>query len=157
MEPITREGANDMQPFKFLMPLDVMERISQKELGDGLESILERVDKEDIGVVILNEEGKDRYVLCPARWMHYCFDDEFGCIITSAIRYAIGRHTYMPSTVVSFVRKYMHILDSKTIDVAIRDITRELENDNVEDPEMWKDLRLELRHRRAFYVEKQQT
>lgn len=89
-----------------------------------LRAVLERVDKENIGFVILNEEGKDGQVLCPARWMEYCFDDDFGCIINSALRYAIRRHTYMPGVVVDFIRKYINILDTKTIEVAIEDITQ---------------------------------
>ncbi len=133
-----------MHQFKYLKPLDTMERITRQKLCDDFDGVLDRVDKEDIGFVILDDEGKDGYVLCPARWMDYCFDDDFGCIINSALRYAISRHTYMPRVVVDFVRKYMKILDSKTIDVAIRDIDRELEWNNVDEPAMWQKLRDEL-------------
>ena len=101
-----------MFDFKYLMPLDTMERITRQHLCDNFDAVLERVDKENIGFVILNEEGKDGQVLCPARWMEYCFDDDFGCIINSALRYAIRRHTYMPGVVVDFIRKYINILDT---------------------------------------------
>lgn len=143
-----------MHQFRYLKPLDTMERITRQKLCDDFDGVLERVDKEDIGFVILDDEGKDGYVLCPARWMNYCFDDDFGCIINSALRYAIGRHTYMPSVVVDFVRKYMEVLDTKTIDVAIKDIDRELEWNNVDDPVMWQKLRDELLNRQAYLYEK---
>lgn len=70
---------------KMLVPLDTMERITRQHLCDNFDEVLERVDKENIGFVILTEDGKDGQVLCPARWMAYCFDDDFGCIINSAL------------------------------------------------------------------------
>lgn len=143
-----------MHQFKYLMPLDTMEKITRQYLYDNFDEILERVDKEDIGFIILDNNGEDGQVLCPARWMEYCFDDDFGCIINSALRYSISRHTYMPGTVVNFVRKYINILDTKTIEVAIEDITNELERNNVDDPAMWKKLRDELFIRRAELHEK---
>ena len=145
---------------KMLAPLDTMERITRQHLCENFDEVLERVDKEDIGFVILNEEGKDGQVLCPARWMEYCFDDDFGCIINSALRYAIHRHTYMPGVVVEFMRKYINIMDSRTIHVAIEDITKELEWGSVDEPTMWLNLKkdLEIRlaylHERANIVEK---
>ena len=94
-----------MHTFRYLMHLDTMERISRQKLCEDSDNVLERVDKEDIGFVIVDDEGKEGHVLCPARWMEYCFDDDFGCIINSALRYAISRHTYMPGVVVDFIRR----------------------------------------------------
>ena len=110
-----------MHTFRYLMPLDTMVRISRQKLCEDFDNVLERVDKEDIGFVIVDDEGKEGHVLCPARWMEYCFDDDFGCIINSALRYAISRHTYMPGVVVDFIRRYINIIDTKTIDVTIKD------------------------------------
>lgn len=140
--------------FKYLMPLDTMERITRQHLCDNLDEVLERVDKENIGFVILDTEGKDGQVLCPARWMEYCFDDDFGCIINSALRYSIRRHTYMPWTVVDFIRKYLNIIDTKTIEVAIEDITQALERDEVDDPQMWTKLKNDMVVRRAYLHER---
>lgn len=130
-----------------------MERITRQKLCDDFDNVLDRVDKENIGFVILNDEGKDGHVLCPDHWMGYCFDDDFGCIINSALRYAIGRHTYMPGVVVDFIRKYINIIDTKTIDVAIKDIECELKRNNVGDPEMWLSLKRELEIRLAYLHE----
>lgn len=143
-----------MHQFRNLKPLDTMERISRQKLCDDFDNILDRVDKEDTGFVILDDESKDRYVLCPAHWMDYCFDDDFGCIINSALRYSINRHTYMPGVVVNFIRKYINILDTKTIDIAIKDIEEELKADNFDDPEMWQKLKDELIARLAYLHEK---
>lgn len=143
-----------MHTFRYLMPLDTMERISRQKLCEDFDNVLERVDKEDIGFVIVDDEGKEGHVLCPARWMEYCFDDDFGCIINSALRYAIRRESYMPGVVVDFIRRYINIIDTKTIDVAIKDIDRELKQNNVHGPEMWSTLKTELETRLAYLHEK---
>ena len=142
-----------MQTFRYLKPLDTMERITRQKLCDDFDNVLDRVDKEDIGFVILNDEGKDGYVLCPARWMEYCFDDGFGCIINSALRYTICRKSYMPGVVVDFIRKHINIIDTKTIYVAIKDIDQELKMNSVDDPKMWLTLKKELEDRLAYLSE----
>ena len=83
-----------MEQFKYIQPLDQMARISRTELGEKLDEILDKADKDNVGFVI-TDEGKDDLVLCPIRWMKCIYDDDFGCIVNSALRYAIGRHTYM--------------------------------------------------------------
>lgn len=143
-----------MREWKYLKPLDTMERITRQELIDRFDSILNEVDAEDVGVVILGEDGNDEFVLCPARWMEYCFDKDFGCIISCAIRYAIRRETYMPSVVVDFVRKYLHVLDSNTIKVAIEDIESEINMDSVPYPGIWLSLKQDLLKQQAYLLEK---
>ena len=142
-----------MREWKYLKPLDTMERITRQELIDRFDNILNEIDAEDIGIVILDEEGKDEFVLCPAKWMDYCFDNDFGCIITCAIRYAIRRETYMPSVVADFVRKYLHVLDSNTIKVAIEDIESEINMDSVPYPGIWLSLKQDLLKQQAFLWE----
>lgn len=56
-----------MNEFKFLQPLDQMERISRTALGQQLDEILDNVDKNNVGYVI-TDEGKSDLVLCPAHW-----------------------------------------------------------------------------------------
>ena len=143
-----------MREWKYLKPLDTMERITRQELMDRFDSILNEVDAEDVGVVILGEDGNDEFVLCPARWMEYCFDKDFGCIISCAIRYAIRRETYMPNVVADFVRKYLHVLDSNTIKVAIEDIDSEINMDSVPYPGIWLSLKQDLLKQQAYLLEK---
>ena len=142
-----------MREWKYLKPLDTMERITRQELMDRFDNILNEIDAEDIGIVILDEDGNDEFVLCPARWMDYCFDKDFGCIISCSIRYAIRRETYMPSVVVDFVRKYLHVLDSNTIKVAIEDIESEINMDSVPYPGIWLSLKQDLLKQQAFLLE----
>ena len=143
-----------MHRWKYLKPLDTMERITRQAFCDNLDNYLERANKEDTGFVILNDDGKEDLVLCPAEWLNFYFDNDFGCIITSALRYAIRRETYMPSVVVDFIRRYMKVLDTNTIKVAIEDIENELAWGGVSDPGMWMKLKEELIQRQAFLLEK---
>jgi hypothetical protein len=42
-------------------------------------------------------------------------NDDFGLICTSAVRYALGRRTYMPSVVIKFISDNLDNLDSNMI------------------------------------------
>ena len=72
------------------------------------------------------------------------FDDDFGCIINSAVRYSLGRYTYMPLTVAEFVLKYLNYLDNKTISVMICDIDEALKNEDLPLRKIWVELRSKL-------------
>ena len=132
---------------KYLQPLDEMKRISRQELADNFDEILDTVEKDSVGFIIKDPDGKNDVVLCPADWFNFCFDDDFGCIVNSALRYAIGRHTYMPSVVRNFIRKYMNVLDSRTLVVAIRDIDEELRLGDLDEANEWSLLRSDLQAR----------
>lgn len=51
-----------------LKSTDTMERITRQQFADNFDEILEKVEKENVGYVILDNEGKDGQVLCPVRW-----------------------------------------------------------------------------------------
>ena len=48
--------------------------------------------------------------------------NDFGLICTSAVRYALGRRTYMPSVVIKFVLDNLDNLDANTIYCIERDV-----------------------------------
>ena len=130
---------------KYLQPIEEMKRISPQELADNLDEILDTVTKENIGFVIEDANGASDVVLCPAKWFNFCYDEDFGCIVNSALRYAIGRHTYMPGVVRDFIRKYISVLDARTLTVAIRDIDAELlSTGTLDEANEWQRLRDEL-------------
>ena len=111
-----------------------------------LDDLLEVVNKENVGFVITNE-GKDDLVLCPAKWFDLYYDDDFGCIINSAVRYSLGRSSYMPSTTVKFVLKYLMVLDVRTITVMIEDINRSLVDEQLPYKDTWLSLKYALEDR----------
>lgn len=128
-----------MNNWRFFQPVDSMEQIPMAALGSQMETLLKRCDTENIGFVIQN--GDKQYVLCPAHWFYYCFDDDFGCVINAALRYAMHRHTYIPSVVAGFIRKYLGVLDTKTLTVICEDIEKDLTYmGGPDDPDMWQKL-----------------
>ena len=50
-------------------------------------------------------------------------DDNFGAVLICAVRYSIGRMTYMPRLVQDFIRPLLPYLSSKTLYVMERDIS----------------------------------
>lgn len=116
-----------------------MERISRQHLCDNLDSILETVSLENIGFVI-TDAGKDDLVLCPASWLSPLTSEGFGCIVNSAVRYSLGRDTYMPDVAVQFILDHMNLLDLRTVTVMYRDIQKALEDENLPHRETWVSL-----------------
>ena len=49
-------------------------------------------------------------------------DDDFGAVLNCAIRYCIGRRTYMPDLVTSYIRPLLPYLNRKTVQVMWNDI-----------------------------------
>lgn len=50
------------------------------------------------------------------------YDEDLGTIAICAVRYAIGRETYMPGLVQDFVKRHPEIVDENVRNVMIRDI-----------------------------------
>ena len=53
---------------------------------------------------------------------------DFELMMISALRYAIGRYTYMPSITIEYIRYLIPQLSAKTLFVMKRDIDEEIEH-----------------------------
>ena len=53
------------------------------------------------------------------------YDEDLGAIAICAVRYALGRETYMPGLVQDFVKRHPEIVDENVRNVMIRDINEE--------------------------------
>lgn len=51
--------------------------------------------------------------------------DDFECVLTAAIRYSLGRQTYMSSVVVGYITPLIPELSDKFLYVAMRDINEQ--------------------------------
>ena len=131
-----------------LQPLESMERISRQALADDLDAVLERVSRENIGLVI-TDEGKDDLVLCPASGLDLDYVDDFSCVINSALRYALRNEDEESAAVVQYLRRHYQLFDEKTLSVAVADLERELNQPIVtlKQPQVWKELRELFRQR----------
>ena len=132
--------------YDYLQPIETMQRISREELAEKLDELLDIVAKDNVGFVI-TDQGKDDLVLCPANWFNIYYDNDFGCIINSAVRYSLGRSSYMPSTTVRFVLRNLMVLDTRTIVVMIRDIDREIADEKLPYRDDWLSLKIALEDR----------
>lgn len=76
-------------------------------------------------------------------------NNDFGAVLICAVRYCIGRQTYMPELVINFTRPLLSKLDDKTLYVMARDIA---EADNLGDAEidapMWAEFLAEIEKER---------
>ena len=132
--------------YDHLHPTETMQRIARKELGDRLDEILEIVSRDNVGFVI-TDPGKDDLVLCPASWLSPLASEGFGCIVNSAVRYSLGRDTYMPGIAVQFILEHMNLFDLRTVTVMYRDIQKALEDENLPHRETWVSLMYALETR----------
>lgn len=51
--------------------------------------------------------------------------DKFGCLLNCAVRYAIGRQTYMPELIIDYIRPLLPYIDNKTLYVLDQDISEQ--------------------------------
>ena len=63
-------------------------------------------------------------------------DDDFGLMLNCAVRYAIGRHTYMPHAVISFITPLLPHLSIKTLWCFDRDIAEQENRGGYGDPKI---------------------
>ena len=124
-----------------LQPLESMERISRQVLSDDLDAVLERISRENIGLVI-TDEGKDDLVLCPASWFNLDYADDFSRVINPALRYAMRTEDEESAAVIQYVRRHYQLFDEKTLSAAVADLERELNQQiaPLKQPQVWKEL-----------------
>lgn len=69
-------------------------------------------------------------------------DDNFGVVLNCAVRYSIGRMTYMPHLVQSFIRPLLPYLSDKTLYVMERDIAEASSygDTNIDEPDWMRFL-----------------
>ena len=127
-----------------LPPLSEMERIEQSMLGEKLDEILERIDKENIAFVI-TESGRNKAVICPYRWFEETFPEEIGGTIVSAVRYELSAESENADAVRQFAMKHCAVLDKHTCSEVIHDIERHMTGMASEVLPKWQELLDQLR------------
>ena len=127
-----------------------MERISRQELADNLDAVLDRVLRENIGLVI-TDEGKDDLVICPSSWLDPFYTEDFGSVVNCALRYAMHAEGAECEAVIRYLRRRCGILDEKTLSVAVADLDKELKQPLplLKNPQIWQELQALFRQRLA--------
>ena len=98
------------------------ESITIDELKEQTNNLLDRVTEEQRPLRVCMNNGKELLLLAPI-----C-DSDFRLILLSAMRYAMGRNTYMPAVVSGYIKRHIRFLDDKFLALAADDIQRYLED-----------------------------
>lgn len=103
---------------------------------------------------LLNQAAKDRqplrvsmedskaFLLFPQELLAPLRDNDFRLIVLSAMRYAMGRNTYMPLVVADYIKRHIRLLDDKFLVLAANDIRRHFEDygEHEPNPALWQAL-----------------
>lgn len=82
-------------------------------------------------------------------------DDDFGTVLTCAVRYALGRRTYMPHLVIEFIKPLLPYLDNVTLWCFKRDLEacQDFGDPEIDQPEwanFWAAVVAEDKRRKAM-------
>ena len=115
--------------------------ISVDDLKDQASSLLNLVTEEQRPLRVFMNNGKE-FFLFPQDMLAPISDSDFRLILLSAMRYAMGRKTHMPSVVADYLKRHIQLLDNKFLTLAADDIQRYLEDYAEHEPNLnlWQGL-----------------
>lgn len=122
-------------------PFQGYSSISVDDLKDQANSLLNLVTEAQRPLRVFMNNGKE-FLLFPQDILAPISDSDFRLILLSAMRYAMGRKTYMPSVVADYLKRHIQLLDNKFLTLAADDIQRYLEDyaEHESNPDLWQNL-----------------
>ena len=117
------------------------EFITIDELKEQTNNLLDMVTEEQRPLRVCMNNGKE-LLLFPQDLLAPIRDADFRLILLSAMRYAMGRNTYMPAVVSGYIKRHIRFLDDKFLALAADDIRRHLEDyaEHEPNPNLWQGL-----------------
>ena len=117
------------------------ESITIDELKEQTNNLLDRVIEEQRPLCVCMDNDKE-LLLFPQDLLAPIRDADFRLILLSAMRYAMGRNTYMPAVVSDYIKRHIRFLDDKFLALAADDIRRHLEDyaEHEPNPNLWQGL-----------------
>lgn len=115
--------------------------ISVDDLKDQANSLLNLVTEDQRPLRVFMDNGKE-FLLFPQDMLAPIFDSDFRLILLSAMRYAMGRKTYMPSVIADYIKRHLQLLNDKFLTLAADDIRQHLEDYAEHEPNLnlWQGL-----------------
>ena len=101
--------------------------VTINELKEQTSNLLDMVTEEQRPLRVCMNNGKE-LLLFPQDLLAPIRDADFRLILLSAMRYAMGRNTYMPAVVSGYIKRHIRFLDDKFLALAADDIQRHLED-----------------------------
>ena len=122
-------------------PFQDYESITIDELIEQTASPLNLVMEGHLPLRVYMNNGKE-FLLFPQDLLAPIRDADFRLILLSAMRYAMGRNTYMPAVVSDYIKRHIRFLDDKFLALAADDIRRHLEDyaEHEPNPNLWQGL-----------------
>ena len=122
-------------------PFDQYESITLNDLKDQTNSLLNLVTEEPRPLRVSMKNGKE-FMMFPRDLLAPLYDHDFRLILIAAMRYAMGRSTYMPTVVVDYLKRHIQLLDDKFLALASDDIQRHFEDygEHEPTPNLWQGL-----------------
>ena len=117
------------------------ESITIDELKEQTNNLLDRVTEEQHPLRVCMNNGKEFLLFSQDLLAPIC-DSDFRLVLLSAMRYAMGRNTYMPAVVSGYIKRHIRFLDDKFLALAADDIRRHLEDyaEHEPNPNLWQGL-----------------
>lgn len=115
--------------------------ITIDELKGHTSELLNQAAKDWQPLRVAMEDGKE-FLLFPQELLAPLCDNDFRLIVLSAMRYAMGRNTYMPLVVTDYIKRHIRLLDDKFLVLATNDISRHVADygEHEPNPTLWQNL-----------------
>ena len=122
-------------------PFQDCKSITIDELKGQSSKLLNQAIKERQPLRVSTEDGME-FMLFPQELLAPLCDNDFCLIVLSAMRYAMGRNTYMPLVVSDYIKRHIWLLDDKFLVLAANDIRRHFEDYGEYEPNtaLWQEL-----------------
>ena len=117
------------------------EAITIDDLKDKTNSLLNLMAEEKRPLRVSKENSKE-FLMFPRDLLAPLYDHDFRLILIAAMRYAMGRNTYMPMVVADYIKRHILLLDDKFLVMAADDIRRHFEDygEHEPNPNLWQSL-----------------
>ena len=120
-------------------------KVTREQFRDRMDVILDRVSSNESVFVIQDDLGGE-CVLCSSADFAKHRDPDYDAIVLCAVRYALGRRTYMPSLVDEYIRRNLNTLEHRTLTTIARDIDWDMGMlDEASYSDLWAKLRDDIK------------
>lgn len=122
-------------------PFQDCKSVTIDELKSQTHKLLDQATEEHQPLRVAVNDGKE-FLLFPQELLAPLCDNDFRLIVLSAMRYAMGRNTYMPLVVTDYIKRHIRLLDDKFLALAANDIRRHFEDygEHEPNPALWQGL-----------------
>jgi len=129
-------------------PIGDLKTVSVDTVKTNPEAFFDSVLENDQVTAVQLPSGKCVAVL-PQENVALFEDNDLRLIIIGALRYSMGRMTYMPDVVSKFIKRHLNLIDENTLNILIRDIKEHLVDyaEHEPYPQTWNSLQLALEAR----------